>query len=324
MPIGLGFQRKHQRIGYRAKYIYYFFKRRDILQKKMSFGKCNKDKIYYVVKPDYQDEVEGLLSLIYRQMIYINYAVDKGYIPFVDWKNFKTQYSDGIVNAWEYFFKQPYDVEEINVYQSKTVYISGWTFRNLNPKGLFGSNVFFNKKLREECTDIFKKYLKISDEVMKMVNSECEYLKIDNCIGVYVRGTDYVKVRPSGEYIQPTAEQVINKMLEFKEKYPNASFFLVTEDGDIFDCISEVFPDDIHIVSYDRFIRGYEEKVVLSKSNVLDSDKKRRGQEYLTKMIILSKCKYLISSITQGSKFSYIMNDGKYRDEFIFNLGLYS
>ena len=61
----------------------------------------------------------------------------------------------------------------------------------------------------------------------------------------------------------------------------------------------------------------------MSRSGVLNDDKKQRGQNYLVKMILLSKCKYLISSITQGSKFSYALNGGKDKDEYIFNLGLY-
>ena len=77
-------------------------------------------------------------------------------------------------------------------------------------------------------------------------------------------------------------------------------------------------------MSFDSFIRNYEGKDVLSESNVLDEDKKQRGQKYLVKMILLSRCKYLISSITQGSKFSYALNGGKYMDEYIFDLGLYS
>ena len=48
-----------------------------------------------------------------------------------------------------------------------------------------------------------------------------------------------------------------------------------------------------------------------------------RSHTIMVKMILLSKCKYLISSITQGSKFSYALNGGKYIDEYIFNLGLY-
>ena len=98
----------------------------------------------------------------------------------------------------------------------------------------------------------------------------------------------------------------------------------MTEDGNIFDELKNEFGDMIKLVSFDTFIRNYEGKDVLSKSNVLEKDKKSRGQKYLAKMILLSRCRYLITSITQGSKFSYILNDGKYVDEYVFDLGLYS
>ena len=61
MPVGLKFQRKHRFLGYKLKYIYYFIARRNVLQKKKSYGKCNADKVIYIIKPDYQDGVEGLL-----------------------------------------------------------------------------------------------------------------------------------------------------------------------------------------------------------------------------------------------------------------------
>lgn len=88
MPNGLKFQRKHRFWGYKLKYLYYCIARRDVLQKKKSFGEYNENKIIYLIKPDYQDGVEGLLSLIHKQVIYIDYAKQKGYIPYVDWKNY--------------------------------------------------------------------------------------------------------------------------------------------------------------------------------------------------------------------------------------------
>ena len=112
------------------------------------------------------------------------------------------------------------------------------------------------------------------------------------------------------------------QIIRFVNKY-NAPIFLVTEDGEIYDSLVSKFGKSIRTVSYDSFIYNYDGKDVLSKSNVLEVNKKLRGQRYLVKMILLSKCKYLISSITQGYKFSYALNGGKYIDEYIFNLGLY-
>lgn len=324
MPIGLAFQRRHRKLGYKVKYFSYLIRRRDVLQKKKSYGNSNLGKTIYVVKPDYQDGVEGVLSLLYRQLIYIDYGKRKGYIPFVDWKNYRTQYYDGINNAWTYFFKQPSKISEAEVYKSRNVYLSGWTFKDINPKGLFGADIFFNEQIKNDCITLFNKYIRLSDDVETMVNKEAERLNIQECIGVYVRGTDYVKLKPSGEYIQPDVSQVIPVIHKFLNKHKNAcGIYLVTEDGKIFDSLHQEFGDLIRLVSFDSFIRNYDGKDVLSKSNVLDKDKKKRGQDYLTKMVLLSKCKYLISSVTQGSKFSYILNGGKYEDQYIFDLGLY-
>ena len=322
MPVGLKFQRKHRYCGYKLKYFYYCIARRDILQKKKCYGDNNSDKTIYVIKPDYQDGVEGLLSLIHKQVLYIDYAKKKGYIPFVDWKNFKTQYHDGKNNVWNYFFKQPSDIREEEVYTCKNVYLSGWTFKDINPLGLFESKIFFDKTIERKSYELLNQNLNFSDEVLELVAKEAQDLDIDNCIGVYVRGTDYTKLRPSGEYIQPNIKQVKNQITQFINKY-HAPVFLVTEDGDIYDELLHTFGNRIMTVSYDSFIRNYDGKDVLSKSNVLDDDKKQRGQKYLVKMILLSRCKYLISSITQGSKFSYSLNGGKYKDEYIFDLGLY-
>ena len=323
MPIGVKFERKHKKLGYLAKYLYYCVAKRNILQKRMSFGQMNSDRVIYVIKPDYQDGVEGLLSLINKQILYMAYAKKKGYCPYIDWKNYKTQYYDGKNNAWEYFFKQPSNLTENEVYKSKKVYLSGWSFKTVNPEGLFEADVFTDKRIREKSSEMLCEHIHFSDEVLSIVNKEATSLNISECIGVYIRGTDYVKLKPSGEYVQPSVDQMKCKIHEFENKY-NAPIFLVTEDGDIFDNLKKEFGDIIRIVSFDTFIRNYEGKDVLSKSDVLEKDKKLRGQKYLAKMILLSKCRYLITSITQGSKFSYILNNGKYVDEYTFDLGLYS
>lgn len=322
MPVGLRFQRKHRHLGYKLKYFYYCIAKRNILQKKVSYGNKNKDKIIYVIKPDYQDCVEGLLSLIYKQVLYIDCAKSKGFIPYIDWKNYKTQYYDGKNNAWNFFFEQPSNINEEDTYDSKNVILSGWTFKNINPLGLFESQIFYNKNLKIKSYQLLKNNLVFNDEVLDVVDKEARMIDINNCIGVYIRGTDYVKLRPSGEYIQPNVEQVKQKIFEFIDKY-HAPVFLVTEDGAIYDELLNTFGESIRIVSYDCFIRNYDGKDVLSKSNVLEDNKKLRGQKYLVKMILLSKCKYLISSITQGSKFSYSLNGGQYKDEYIFDFGLY-
>ena len=211
---------------------------------------------------------------------------------------------------------------EEEVKTSKNVILSGWTFKDINRDGLFESEIFFNSHLLELSHDLLNKNLVVKKDVMNIVNQQAKELDIENCIGVYVRGTDYVKMRPSGEYVQPSVEQVKIKIDEFISKY-SLPIFLVTEDGEIYDELVNTYGKSIRTVSFDTFVRNYDGENVLSKSEVLEENKERRGQKYLIKMILLSRCGYLISSITQGSKFSYSLNGGKYKDEYIFDLGLY-
>lgn len=56
---------------------------------------------------------------------------------------------------------------------------------------------------------------------------------------------------------------------------------------------------------------------------LLNKNPQKRGMEYLVKIVLLSRCKYLVSSITMGSIAAYSMNGGKYEDEMIFDKGVY-
>lgn len=67
--------------------------------------------------------------------------------------------------------------------------------------------------------ELLNKNLCFSDEVLTIVEKEAKALDIDNCIGVYVRGTDYIKLRPSGEYVQPNVKQVEQQIEKFIEQY---------------------------------------------------------------------------------------------------------
>lgn len=55
-------------------------------------------------------------------------------------------------------------------------------------------------------------------------------------------------------------------------------FFLVTEDGNVYDDLRNKFGEYIKIVSYDSFIYDYDGKDVLSRSNVLEDNKNFVGK----------------------------------------------
>lgn len=313
----------HQSLIRIIRFCYNLITRPHFLQKKVNYGEKNSGKIIYLIRPNSEDGIQGLMSLFIQTMRKIDYAISKGYIPYIDFKNYKTQYYDGINNIWEFYFTQPSNLIIDDVYSSKNVILSGLSLSKNEDVTLFKSSIFTDNNICERCYKLIDNNISLSLEAKKIIEEEASLLNIGSCIGVYIRGTDYTKLKPSGEHIQPDIKSVVKKTREYLGKYQVSGIFLVTEDFENYKIMKEEFGDLLKITSFDTFILGYSGEDFLSKSNVLDSDKKKRGMDYLAKIVLLSKCKYLISSITMGSIAAYAMNGNKYEDRYIFDLGVY-
>lgn len=306
-----------------AGFIYTLFCHKERLMRTASFGDKHSDDTVFIIRPNAEDGVQGLMSLVAETLRWIDYAEKKKYLAVVDYKNHYTQYGNGIDNVWDYYFRQPTFLTLEEAYQSKKVVYSGITVKPIVNIDLFSGRMFQNKDTLQESKRIAQNCLKITDEVKQIVEKENEVIHTEDCIGVFIRGTDYIKLKPTGEYVQPTIEQMIEKIREFSAKHGEKSIFLVTEDDMYYQALIREYGSRIKIVSYDTFIKNYNENVFLSKTNCLDDDKKERGMKYLVKILLLSKCRYFISSIATGSVMAYSLNERGYEDEFIFNLGVY-
>lgn len=306
-----------------VRYLYYYLLKHDLIEHKKKMGERNKDKIIYIIRPNTEDGIQGLMSLFVQTMRKIDYALKNNYIPVVDFKNYKTQYYDGQNNAWEFFFLQPSNITLEEAYNSRNVILSGASLRKRENFSLFKSNIFNDEIISDYCYKLINNNIKLSQEVIDMVNKENTILHVENCIGVYIRGTDYTKLKPKGEYIQPEIDEMIPKIKEFLYKNDNLNIFLVTEDQENYNILKEEFKNKIKIVSFDSFIDKNKVDTFLSKTNLLENDIVKRGRNYLVKEILLSKCKYLISSITFGSIAAFAFNGNKYEDKYIFDKGVY-
>lgn len=288
-----------------------------------SYGEKNKLEKILVIRPASEDGVQGLMSLFIQAVRWMDYAKKYDCIPYVDFKNYMTQYYDGKENAWDYFFKQPSKLTIKDVYESKNVVLSGSTWNKSVDNELFRESIFNNQKIQTICFSLVRDNIRYSDQVIESIERENENLHVENCIGLYMRGTDYTKLKPTGEFVQPRIDDVIHKVDDFLCKYGNLDIFLVTEDDQNYQRLKRQYGNKLKIVSYDRFIKNYDGKTFLSKSNVLEKDTQKRGVDYLVKIALLAKCKYLISSITMGSISAFALNGGKYSDYYIFDLGIY-
>ncbi len=306
------------------QYMYLMIINRNRLMKRESYGNENPDKCILLIRPSTEDGVQGLMSLFIQALRWIEYANLNGYIPYVDYKNYETQYHDGVNNAWDYYFTQPSSLSLEEVYKSKNVILTGASLRKTVDYHLFRSTIFSSNEECRRANNLILNNINISPEIEKIVNDENSRIHVENCAGLFIRGTDYIMLKPTGEYVQPTIEEYIKGVDKFLADYEVENLFLVTEDYSYYKKLTEHYKNRIKIVSFDSFVRGYSGKDVLSKSNVLIEDKRKRGSYYFSKIVLLSKCKYLIASITMGSIVAYSLNGGNYEGQYIFDLGLYS
>lgn len=305
--------------------VYYRLKYPDELMKKKSYGELNPDKTFYIIRPR-KDCIEGLLSLFWNVVRNIDYALENNYIPVVDFQNYKTQYSmSKKENDWNYYFTQPTNFSLDEIYHSKNVILSGLEIQWIE-KEKYRAN--YEPKNIEKVHNTVFNYIDFSDEVKVRVEQEICNLNVDfgSTLGLYLRGTDYIKLKPSGHPVQPNVEQAIEVVDNYLNKYRLSSIFLVTEDGEIHDAIKNKYGNKCITPEYDRYVYGYSGKNFLSNDqhiNDLSGDARERGMKYLIKMIILSKCAYLIGGNTNGMWAVNIFAENAFKDKYIFDLGVY-
>ena len=310
---------KHPEIYHILYYLYVFIFHHSAIEHVVN--KANTPQKYYIIRPR-TNGIEGLMSIFNYIMQRVDYAYKQNLIPVVDMKNYYTQYYIDNKNSWELFFSQPSSATLDMAYNNYCI-ISGEKLVSEVDTNLFSKAVFFNKDLCKYCYSLVQKYVSFSEDIKNSLNTELKKVDVSKCIGIYMRGTDYTKMKPPGEPIQPSQEMVIEKVIEFKNKYQCHDLFLVTEDYDNYQKMVEKFGNEVHIASFDHFIKDYSGDDFLSKTDCLDEDVYQRGKEYLLKILMLSKCKYFISSITQGSISAYLINGGKFFADYIFELGTY-
>lgn len=165
--------------------------------------------------------------------------------------------------------------------------------------------------------------IKLSDELLK----EAEKIlngKIDqNTLGVFVRGTDYIATRPKGHFIQPSAEEIVEKINDLSQEGDVKKVFLVTEDYNIEQYVKKYSFIPVITVSQDIFQKyDYKNPQYLSKY-IFPEDVYYNTILYLSKCIGLSRCEYMLASIASGSIFANFIKDKPYKKVLYLDKGKY-
>ena len=202
------------------------------------------------------------------------------------------------------------------VYQSKNVILSGWSIKKclqVKVNFSFEDQIKFYKELDVDIS--------LKRELLEKANYiEKKYIN-DKTLGLFIRGTDYVALKPKGHYIQPTVEMLLSKVKEYIQEFQIDNIFLITEDKEIENKIKKSLNVSINVLS-NNICDKYDGKDYLSsyfsKSEVIEN-----AENYILRVILLARCKYLISSITSATLFMLSFENCMFQKSYFFDLGKY-
>lgn len=292
-------------------------------ERMVTWGQDNMDKIFYVIRKKPGDD--GLFSYVNSFLGLIEYAEKSGYIPVIDMQFIQNTYlSNDLlnkVNAWEYYFEQPCGYSMSDIVKSHNVILCG--DEKLKTVKYPSGQVLWNYNEREKWKKIAGRYLRVKSSLIDEANLLFQKLfGSRSVLGVLCRGTDYVKLRPKDHPIQPEPDMVIRKVKEVLQTGEYDDIFLATEDEYVYQEFYKNFGKVLKTTSAKRYYDTYNLKLAQTKE-FRDTDKYLNGKEYLINIILLSKCKGFIAGYTGGVYGAVLMKEGKYEQEYFFDLGKY-
>lgn len=313
-------------------------------ERKRTFGNKNSDKVFFVVRPYlyFQPNIaiggtQHLLSNYYSALHFIAYAKLNGWIPVVDWENYRLPHSEdfcvnGTKNAWEYFWKQPSPFTLEEVYESQNVILS---HQNLPDGDILPPMrpTFPIEKYENEVVKKCKKYselIQLNDFTREHIDKIEKDLfpKEKKILGVALRGSGYTK-NYSGYYLkQPTIEELIELILFYKKEWNMDYIFFTNEETETVQKVKDILGDVVIIMPRIRY-KNYH-KYSDNSYDPNDSDPNPlfvKGQRYLTsldylsEMVLLSRCNAFIGAHSGGVRAALIWNNGKYEHVKIIDKG---
>lgn len=306
-------------ILYRRKY------EEDISKKIEKWGKEDKDSTYYIISCE-KMPMQGLFGYVSLVLPMIRYALRHSFIPIVDMKNYANSYLEeeeiGKINSWDLFFKPIAQKELDRVYQEEK-YIIGDHRTNIDWDDRPNLRGYYWSKSYSVWKELYRKYIVLSDEAREYCEKEYQKLLYGHereTLGVLIRGTDIKKCK--GHAIQPTVQQTAELIRKVFGRYKQYKYvYLATEEQANEEYLKKEFPSRI-IVNDRTYYDDTDYSRGLSYVHMNgEKDRCCRGLQYLSSIMLLSKCGGLISGQCEGGYAAFYLNGGQYRYCFFWELG---
>lgn len=296
---------------------------------KRTFGNLNKDRTFYVIRTD-NTQNWGVFSTYLFVLSNVKYAVDHGWIPVVDYKNYflaglQDKEKRGKENAWNYYFEDlvpGFPLDE--VYQSRNVILGplrGQPYGSVSWSAV--TDVY-----TPEYAIYFKlaaKYLRVQSSILEEVESEYQNLfpKEGDVLGVGIRAGAYWGTvtghknwdrHPKGVSV----ERCIENIRSYMEKYSCDWFFLSCEDKYFVSTIQKEFGDKCLFLNRSRVNffddQGNPNELENMQFEGAELGIPRRNRGYIKEIILLTRCQYFIRTKGGGNIASLFLKGQRYKE----------
>ena len=267
----------------------------------------------------------GLFSFYIYFLGCANIYINKGYIPIIDLKSYPNMYNNfsssyNYTNPWEYFYEQPYGYT-LELVLNKTTNIQYFDCKGEDNRPS-ETQIFYNKILINYWHILAINFLPIKRELIIKSNIIWKELFKDsnNVLGVKIRGTDYISVKPKYHPISPTVENAIMDVKNMNTKYKYDYIFFASEDEKIKEKFIKEFKDNIKYLNPDiRINYDYNsKKFFTAQKDVIGNID--YAQNYIINIYILTKCIDIVMTRGSGAAGIIIFTKG-FRHSLIYNLG---
>ena len=173
---------------------------------------------YYIIRQKFS--VNGLFSWYNFSAGHIRHALSNGWIPVIDMQNYPNPYLPpeklGKENSWEYYFEQPMKIGVKEAYDGENIILSDGKDKFPRPSmsigflegkvfSFFGRPINFLLEFKSFVNMGILSILKVKPERMREILTVWKKLfsPNDRVLGVKLRGTDYMALKPKAHPIPP-------------------------------------------------------------------------------------------------------------------------
>jgi hypothetical protein len=167
--------------------------------------------------------------------------------------------------------------------------------------------------------------MQFNEKTLNLINVKKQELfgKKRNILGVHSRGSDYRTYLAKGHNKVPELDDLINKTICLFNDWKMEWVYLSSEESVVIDKFYEIFREKL-LVTDSKRINDYDPKMgQLSEVDFKrEHDNYLKGLECLVDIYLLSECDAIICSKVNGAQAAFEFNGNKYKNKYIFELGI--